>query len=74
MFLDQEQLRPVILAMAIYLVVMTLVPKIAKKPTGVKVVDELVMYVLAQRDQVMSGAIFFGLLTMATEYARNELM
>ena len=53
MFLDQEQLRPVILAMAIYLVVMALVPKIAKKPTGVKVVDELVMYILAQRDQMM---------------------
>lgn len=74
MFLDQEQLRPVILAMALYLVIMTLVPKIAKKPTGIKVIDELIMYILAQRDQMMSGAIFFGLLTMMTEYARNELM
>ncbi|AUT19170.1 hypothetical protein DSLPV1_199 [Dishui lake phycodnavirus 1] len=74
MFLDQEQLRPVILAMAIYLVVMTIVPKIAKKPTGIKVVDELIMYILAQRDQMMSGAIFVGLITLATEYARNELM
>jgi len=41
MFLDQENLRPVIIAMALYLAINIIVPRILKKPTGIKVIDDL---------------------------------
>ena len=49
MYLDQETLRPVIIAMVLYIAISILVPKIAKKPTGVQVVDDLVMTIMASR-------------------------
>jgi hypothetical protein len=74
MFLDQESLRPVIIAMAIYLTISTLVPKIAKKPTGIKVVDDLVMMIIAQQESMMSGTILIGLIILATNYINDELL
>ncbi len=44
--LDQESLRPVILSMAIYIIISIIVPRIAKKPTGIQVIDDLVMTIL----------------------------
>ena len=74
MFLDQESLRPVIIAMAIYLTISTLIPKIAKKPTGIKVVDDLVMMIIAQQESMMSGTILIGLIILATNYINDELL
>jgi hypothetical protein len=74
MFLDQESLRPVIIAMAIYLTISTLIPKIAKKPTGIKVVDDLVMMIIAQQESIMSGTILIGLIILATNYINDELL
>ena len=34
MMLDQESLRPVIIAMALYITISVLVPRILTKPTG----------------------------------------
>jgi len=74
MFLDQESLRPVIIAMAFYLTISTLVPKIAKKPTGIKVVDDLVMMIIAQQESMMSGTVLIGLIILATNYINDELL
>ena len=74
MFLDQESLRPVIIAMAIYLTISTLIPKIAKKPTCIKVVDDLVMMIIAQQESIMSGTILIGLIILATNYINDELL
>ena len=74
MFLDQESLRPVIIAMAIYLTISTLIHKIAKKPTGIKVVDDLVMMIIAQQESIMSGTILIGLIILATNYINDELL
>ena len=46
---DSETLRPVIIAMALYLALSILVPKIATKPTGIKLIDDEVMYLMAQK-------------------------
>ena len=61
MFLDQETLRPVIIAMALYLAINIIVPRILKKPTGIKVIDDLVMTMIAQQGSLMNGTILVGL-------------
>jgi hypothetical protein len=72
--LDQESLRPVIIAMALYITISTLVPRIATKPTGIQVIDDLTMSIIAQRDSMMSGAILIGLIVLATNYIQDELL
>ena len=70
--LDQESLRPVIIAMALYIAVNILLPRIITKPTGVQPVDELVMTSIAQRDSLMSGTILIGLIVLGTNYIQDE--
>ena len=74
MMLDQETLRPVIIVMALYLTLNILVPRIIKKPTGIKPVDELVMTMIAQQDSLMSGTILIGLVVLGTNYIQDELL
>jgi len=74
MTLDQETLRPVIIAMALYIAISVLVPKIAKKPTGIQVVDDLVMTIMAQQGSLMSGTILIGIIVLATNYIQEELL
>ena len=74
MMLDQESLRPVIIAMALYITVLTIVPRIAKKPTGIQVIDDLVMTIISQKGSMMSGTILVGLIVLATNYIQDELL
>jgi hypothetical protein len=74
MMLDQESLRPVIIAMALYITISTLVPRIATKPTGIQIIDDLTMTIIAQRDSMMSGTILIGLIVLATNYIQDELL
>ena len=74
MFLDQETLRPVIIAMALYLAINIIVPRILKKPTGIKPIDDIVMTMIAQQGSLMNGAIVTGLVVLATNYIQEELM
>ena len=72
--LDQESLRPVIIAMALYITISTLVPRIATKPSGIQVVDDLIMKIIAEKDSMMSGTILIGLIVLATNYIQDELL
>ena len=74
MFLDQESLRPVIIAMALYIAISVLIPRIVKKPTGIQPVDDLVMTIIAQKDSLMSGTILIGIIVLATNYMQDELL
>jgi hypothetical protein len=74
MFLDQETLRPVIIAMALYLAINIIVPRILKKPTGIKVIDDLVMTMIAQQGSLMNGTILVGLVILGTNYIQDELL
>ena len=74
MSLDQETLRPVIIAMALYLAINILVPRILKKPTGIKPIDDLVMTMIAQQDTLMNGTILIGLVVPGTNYIQEEFM
>lgn len=71
---DSETLRPVIIAMALYLALSILVPKIVTKPTGVKVVDDEVMYLLAQKGFLMSGVILIGIIMYGTNYISTQML
>jgi hypothetical protein len=72
MMLDQESLRPVIIAMVLYIIISTLVPRIVKKSTGIQVVDDLVMKIIAERGSMMSGTILIGIIILATNYIEDE--
>jgi hypothetical protein len=74
MFLDQETLRPVIIAMALYLTLATLVPRILKKPTGIKPIDDIVMSFIAQKGSLMSGTMIIGIVVLGTNYIQDELL
>ena len=74
MSLDQETLRPVIIAMALYLAINILVPRILKKPTGIKPIDDLVMTMIAQQDTLMNGTILICLVVLGTNYIQEEFM
>jgi hypothetical protein len=72
--LDQETLRPVIIAMALYIAISIIIPKIAKKPTGIQVVDDLVMTIMTQQGSLMSGTILIGIIVLATNYIQEKLL
>ena len=72
--LDQDRLRPVIISMALYITICTLVPILLKKPTGVQVIDDLTLSVIRQKEMLMSGTILVGLITMGTNYVHDELI
>ena len=74
MMLDQETLRPVIIAMALYIAISVLVPRIIKKPTGIQPIDDLVMTIIAQQDSLMSGTILIGLIVLGTNYIQEEFV
>jgi hypothetical protein len=71
MFLEQQT---VILSMALYFVIATLIPRIIKRPTGIGLVDDLVMSLIAQEGSLISGAILTGLVVFATNYVQAEFM
>ena len=72
--LDQETLRPVIIGMALYLAISQIVPEILKKPTNIKLIDDIVAMLIAQRGSLTSGAILTGLIVFITNYINDEFL
>lgn len=70
--LDQDTLRPVIIAMSLYLITSVVVPRFATTPTNIEAIDDIVAFLVAQRGSVMSGTILMGLLVLATNYIDTE--
>ena len=71
---DSDTLRPVIIAMIIFFILTTFVPKIIKKPTGIEIVDNEVLYLISQKGTLVSGLILIGLIVYLTNYTNNELI
>ena len=71
---DSETLRPVIIAMALYLALSIMIPKVIKNPTGVKVIDDEVMYLLSQKGFLMSGVILIGIIMYGTNYISMQML
>jgi uncharacterized membrane protein len=71
---DSDTLRPVIIAMALYLALSIIIPKIIKKPTGIKVIDDLVMYLVAQKGFLVPGVILVGVTTYLTNHINEKML
>jgi uncharacterized membrane protein len=71
---DSDTLRPVIIAMALYLALSIIIPKIIKKPTGIKVIDDLVMYLVAQKGFLVSGVILIGVVMYLTNHINEKML
>lgn len=66
--LDQDTLKPVIISMVVYLIIAKFLPEIIKKPTGITIIDDLNMMLIAQKGSLSSGAILSGLITFISVY------
>lgn len=74
MMLDSETLRPVIIAMALYIVMSHALPQIIKKPTGVKPIDEINMLLISNKGFLMAGSLLAGLIVFLTNYINTEVL
>ena len=72
--LDQDTLRPVIIAMALYLALSQLIPELFKKPTNIKIIDDIVAMLIAQRGSLTSGTILTGIIVFVTNYVNDEFL
>jgi uncharacterized membrane protein len=70
---DQDTLRPVIIAMSLYIIVSVLVPRYVTKPTNIETIDDIVAFLVAQKGSIMSGTILTGLLVFVANYIDMEL-
>lgn len=64
----EHNFRPVFVGMFLYVLLINLIPKIITKPTGIKVVDDIVMFALANKDSALPGAILIGLTVFGANY------
>jgi hypothetical protein len=71
---DSETLRPVIIGMALYIVLSHILPKIIKKPTNIKPVDEINMLLISNRGFLMAGTILTGLVVFLANYINSEVL
>ena len=71
---DSESLRPVIIAMAIYIVLSHVLPKLIKTPTGFGPIDDVIMLFISQRGSLMAGSILVGLIIFLANYVNLELL
>lgn len=65
---DQDMLKPVIVSMILYLVIAKFLPEIIKKPTGIGIIDDLNMMLIAQKDSLSSGAVLSGIIAILCQY------
>jgi hypothetical protein len=65
---DQAALKPVIISMVIYLAIAKILPELIKSPTGITVIDDLNMSLIAQKGALSSGAILTGITTFISYY------
>ena len=70
---DSESLSPVISALIVYIGLVVLVPKIIKEPTGIKVIDDVVLLMISQKGSLMSGTILIGLIVFLSRYVQDYM-
>lgn len=61
-----NDLRPVIIAMAVYILLSHTLPKVLTKPTKIQIVDDVVEYSAVQRKSLIPGAIMAGIVVYLT--------
>ena len=69
---DQDLLKPVIVSMVLYLVIAKFLPEILKKPTGIGIIDDLNMMLIAQKGSLASGAVLVGIIALLSQYIMDQ--
>lgn len=69
---DQEMLKPVIVSMVVYLVIAKFLPEIIKTPTGIGIIDDLNMMLIAQKGSLASGAVLTGIIALLSQYIIDQ--
>ena len=64
----QVNLNYVWAAMAVNFLLVYIVPKLIKKPTQIKVIDDTVLYLNSQKSFLLSSTIITGLVTYLSIY------
>lgn len=72
--LDQETLRPVAIAMALYLIIAWFVSEKVKQPTNIKFIDDIIAMLISQRGSLASGAILTGLIVLASNHINDKFL
>lgn len=70
--IDTETVRPAIIACAIYLVMIKIVPTLFKTPPQNKVLADLVKYANEQQKSLLSGMIMISMIVLGTNYMQQE--
>ena len=71
--LDQETLRPVIIAMALYLAISQILPEILKKPTNIKFIEDIVSMIIAQKGSLPTRTIHTSLIGILNNYINEKV-
>lgn len=69
---DQEMLKPVVVSMVVYLVIAKFLPEILRKPTGIGIIDDLTMSLIAQKGSLASGAVLTGIIALLSQYIIDQ--
>jgi hypothetical protein len=71
---DSETLRPVIIAMALFIVIVKALPKILKDPTNIKTVDDVTMLTVTLKEFLMPGTILVAIIVYLTNYINANVL
>jgi hypothetical protein len=71
---DSETLRPVIISMALFIVIVKALPKILKDSTNIKAIDDVTMLTVALKDFLMPGTILIAIIVYLTNYINANVL
>ena len=66
--------RPALVGALLFVLIVNLIPKIITKPTGIKIIDDLVMYLLSIKDSLTPGAIVAALVVFGANYIDTQVL
>ena len=65
---DSETLRPLLVSVIVYNVLLRALPYMFKEPIGIKVIDDMMMLVVSQKGLEVPGSLFIALIVLITGY------
>lgn len=63
------QSKPVILAALINIIAIAFIPRLITKPTNIKILDDLVLFLNTQKGSLVTSTVYACLLVLGVEYA-----
>jgi len=63
------QSKPLIMAVIINAALIMMIPKVLTKPTNIKIIDDIVVFLNMQKGSLMTSSAYVILLMVAVEYA-----